>query len=405
MACGTSNFSYTPHAAEQESALEGVYYLEYCAGSGIRMRPGPSPDISGGAGGHSTFFLGGACRDAAAGYPTLRLCDQLPASTVQGAGVSMDGVFKNANWMVTPGRDFFYNGGLARGERLTQAGYESVQQRAKQLGLLDGIELNAEDYDDKPAGMSNRDYAYAITIGTDYAMDLARGRYCARVPVSRDQMVRMVGFLNAENERYHHGPDSFNSSVFQNNCVHLSHNALAMAGIWEDRPTDAFLPVAIINFPTPEDDFANLMRRTNDTKLDDLVALYHDPAARQIVLEFGRLPVEPGALATAFPPHAPNDVFDTAVSLFPYDLSPLRPYNRRVKRMFTTPRYTDPAANLRYFAGLYAGLAAQRRPVTAWENHLPVAQRAEFGQFYARFYDRLAALQADIARQIAANPP
>ena len=42
-----------------------------------------------------------------------------------------------------------------------------------------------------PAGTSKRDYMYELSISTDYAVNFGRDRYCARVPMQREQMQRL----------------------------------------------------------------------------------------------------------------------------------------------------------------------------------------------------------------------
>jgi hypothetical protein len=403
--CAIARFDFTPDAAAQAGAADDTFYFEYCAASELRLKQPFSPDIEGGAGGHAAFYLAGACRDPAAGYPVLRMCAPGTPEAERGAGVSMDGNFRNANWTATPGRSFFYEGGLAPGERLTRAAFARVQGQAEALGLLDGIAFRPELAADRPAGMSERDYHYALSVGTDYAIGLARGRYCARVPLSRAQMARVVAFLNAKNALYRDGARDFDSSLFRDNCVHLPHNALAAADVWAEWPTDMCLPLAMLDFPVPKNDFVNLVRRTNDLPLDDLARLFDDAAARRLVLEFGRLPNEPGALASSTPVHAPNDMFETKVSLIFYDAEPFGPYPGWFQDIFHAPRLIDARANLAHFAALYAGLAAARRPVAFWETRVPPRDRAAFAQFYAGYYARLDTLRRDIAQRLQAAAP
>ena len=44
---------------------------------------------------------------------------------------------------------------------------------------------------------------------TDYAIDLARDRFCARVPLDRGKMDIIVHYLNALNEPYRTGQKDF----------------------------------------------------------------------------------------------------------------------------------------------------------------------------------------------------
>ena len=389
-ACSPANFNIAG-ARSDEGRYAALYpeFLEYCAASEIKKKPGFGTPIVGGDGGHAAFYLNGACRVPGQGYPVLGMCDEVPSAGT-GVGVSMDGNFSNATWIATPGRSFFFEGGLKPGERLTRASYQRIQGEARRLGLLDGIRFDPAVFADQPRGMSREDYKYDISIGTDYGLGLARGRYCARVPVSRQQMVRIVSNLNAINARFRYGPESYESGVFQDNCVHLPHNALAAADFWGDWPTDAFLLFAIFDFPVPKNEFVNLMRRSNDLQIDNLMAVYRDTAARRELLTYNRLPTEPGALAYSKPAWPDNDVYDTNLKLIFFDDPTFGHYQERFDKIFSTPRYYDEAANRAYFKDLYKRIADDRKPVGWWlarPGLIAHSKRSDFQTFYNRFYD------------------
>ena len=237
-----------------------------------------------------------------------------------------------------------------------------------------------------------------MSVGTDYATGFARGRYCARVPVTRAQMARMVAFLNEQNAPYRRGERDFRWSVFRDNCIHLAHNALAAAGLWQEWPINRFILFAALSFPVPKNEFVNLMRRTNDGPLLDLAEVYADQAARQSLLEFGRLPTGPGALAVAVPPQQPNAVYDTDVKLIFYDEPVFGSYAARFDRIFSQPRYFDAAANQAYFGGLYARILADRRPLAWWRTKTTAGRESGFPAFYERFY-------VYVGKQAALYPP
>ena len=53
------------------------YFAEYCAVSEFNKKKGLGVELEGGGpGGHSVFYLNGACRVRDAGYPELALCDE-----------------------------------------------------------------------------------------------------------------------------------------------------------------------------------------------------------------------------------------------------------------------------------------------------------------------------------------
>ena len=209
---------------------------------------------SGGPGGHSVFYLNGACRVPDAGYPELALCDESPSGMAgRGVGLSVNANYRNANWTATEGRNFFFRGDLAPGEGVSRASYVRTQEKAKAMGILDGIVFHREVLEDKPDNMSERDFMYEISITTDYAVDFARYRYCARVPLDRSMMDIIVHYLNALNEPYRSGQKVFDWHVLRNNCAYLAHNALAAVGLWPEWRTDRPLLVAAFELSGPEE--------------------------------------------------------------------------------------------------------------------------------------------------------
>ncbi len=409
-ACSTLHLDTAPTVtAEQAYTTLYPYYAELCAVSEFKKKPGFGvPLYTGGAGGHAVFYLNGVCRDEDAHYPTLRLCGADTPVAERGVGLSVNAHFKNANWVATQGRDFFYRGTLAHGEGLTRAAYERTQARAKAMHIYDGVEFHQAVFDDMPAGMSRDDYMYEVSAASDYAVEFGRDRYCARVPLDRAEMTRAVAYLNGLNAIYKDGKKEFNWSVFRDNCSHAPHNALAVAGIWEEWATEQFVLFAAFDFPVPKNEFVNLMRRTNDMAIQDLDTVYDDDAARQALLQAYTLPTRPGGLAEAVPAVQDNAVYDTDLRLIFYDQPVLGPYQRRFDRIFSEPRYLDLRANLQHFAALYRDIAHERRPLTAFlDRHaaMPPAQREEMTRFYQQYYRYIDRESARVAAGLASLRP
>jgi hypothetical protein len=369
---------------ERNYAAFYPYFAEYCAVSEFDKKKGFGVDLEGGGpGGHSVFYLNGACRVRDAGYPVLTVCDDVPDGMAgNGVGLSVNDHYRNANWTATGGRDFFYRGALAPGEGVTRASYERTLAEAEAQGIYDGIVFHREALEDKPADMSLRDYEYEISIGTDYAIDLARDRYCARVPLDRGKMAIIVRYLNGLNEPYRSGQKVFHWNVLRDNCTYLAHNALAAVGLWPESPPNRPLLIAAFDFPVPKNEFVNVMRRTNDLPIADPDALYDDATARAALLRLGWIVTEPGALAEARPAVQPNEIYNTHLRLIFYDDPVFGHFQQRFDKIFAAPRYTDLDANLAYFSRLYAAILA--RPLVPQTN----AARAAF---YQRYYDVIAA--------------
>jgi hypothetical protein len=391
-----------PRNEERLYAQLYPYYAELCAVSQIKKKPGFGADTSGGPGGHSVLYLNGACRVRDAGYPTIALCAPDKQGGEQGVGLSVNAHFKNANWVATDGPDFFFRGGLPSHARLTRAAYERTQDEAKKKGLLDGIVFHSVVFVDMPPGTDRRDYMYEVSIATDYAIAFGRDRYCARVPMSRAQMGKVVAYLNGVNAIYKDGKKDFDWNVLENNCTHLVHNALAAAGLWREWETERFFLISAFDFPVPKNEFVNTMWRTNDMDLTDIDALYSDPTARRSLMEDGRLPEEPGGLAVAARAIQDNDIYDTDVRLIFYDDPIFGSYQRRFDAIFAQPRYTDIDANLRYFADLYRRVQAERRPLAEDLRRETASERTGFAAFYARFYAYIDRESAEVEAQRAA---
>ncbi len=331
------------------------YYAELCALSELRKKPGFGVPISSGMGGHSLLYLNGVRLDRAAGYPVLRLCtpDESPAH--YGVGISVNSHYRNANWVAVEGRDFLWRGTLAPGAPLTRDAYEHTQLQAKAMGFLDGVEFHPAWFRDKPAGMSERDFMYEISVATDYAVQFGRDVFRARVPLDRARIGAMVDYLNALNAPYREGRKIYHWRLLNDNCCHVAHNALATAGLWAAWPTGQFFVFAAFCFPVPKNEFVDLMLRANDLPIEDAASLYKDVPARQALRQWGTLPTMPGALASTGPAITPNEVYDVErLRLIFYDNPFWGPYRFRFKRIYATPRYTDLQANLAYFAARYA---------------------------------------------------
>ncbi len=209
-------------------------------------------------------------------------------------------------------------------------------------------------------------------------------------------MSAVVDFLNAQNAPYRSGRAEFRWSLFQDNCIHLAHNALAAAAVWEEWPTNRAMLIALFDFPVPKNEFVNLMRRTNNPDLLDPAAAYRDPAARRSVVQFGQLPVRPGAIALSWPPRQPNEVYGTALKLVFYDEPHFGPYRGWLDAILADPRFFDLESNLRYFAARFHEVRASRQPLSWWlaqNGSREAPPGASMTAFHTRFY---AALDREI---------
>ena len=395
--CADSSFQVrAPRPDEADYVRIYPYYFEFCAVSEFDKKKGIGIDIdSGGPGGHSVFYLNGACRVRDAHYPQIALCDDKTGSMLDaGVGISVNDHFSSAKWVATQGREFFYHGDLAPGEALTPASFARTQARAKAMGILDGVVFHQRAFATKPVTMATRDYMYDLSAATDYAISFGRDRYCARVPLDRARMARIVEYLNAQNLPYRTGQKKFEWDVLRDNCAHLAHNALASVGLWPFWPVDRPLLISAFDFPVPKNEFVNLMRHTNDMPIDDPASLYDDPVARAALLDHDLIATGPGGLAEAERAVGRNELYNTAhLRLIFYDEPVFGHYQQHFDEIFAQPRYTDLRRNLDYFAQLYQRILAR-----------PAAVPADAGQaaFYRRYRAYIATASAELADARAA---
>lgn len=400
-ACNTVSFDRPAPVGQVAYAGIVRHFAEFCALSQIKQKPGLGAGIRGDIGGHAVFYLHGACRATTQGQTTLRPCDEPGAEPADGVGISMNARFRNAKWVAAPGRDFFLHGNLATGEPLTRAGYARVQAEARRLGLYDTVAFHDGVFDDMPAGLDREAWKYEVSVATDYAISLGRGRFCARVPVNRAQLAAMVVFLNAQNAPYRDGGEESRWNLFRDNCIHLAHNALAAAEVWPEWRTGRPLLLAMLNFPVPRNEFVNLMQRTGDAALLDPAALHADPAARRALLRFDQLPLRPGALMEARPPQQPNEVYETALKLVFYDEPVFGHYQGSFDALQDDPRRHDLRANLAWVAASYRQALSDRMPLAWWLARPGQRDPAGFAVTYRRLYALLEREATSAETQLA----
>jgi hypothetical protein len=334
-------------------AYEALFprYVEMCALSQFRTLEGSK----GGIPGHGVLYLKGACRDSRSDAPQLRLCDATTGPE-EGVGVTVNRWLENANWIAVPGRDFFFHGDLEPGEKLTRARFDRAVDRAIELDIFRGIELWHPPNEAPHASL--REFIAKNSAVTDFAITFGRTVLCARVPVSEAMLGQVVDFLNDLNRQYATGNVEFHWSGYSDNCVHLVHNALAAAGIWEPKSVNAIKIRQFFNLAIPANEFLDLAERATQFPLEDFEKVWRDQAAHASLLEFDWLPGHYGALLTSMHVHADNELYDTAFRLFVLELPFHLGNTHRAEELFGDPRFVDLRKNLEWYRSRYAEIAS-----------------------------------------------
>ena len=385
--CATPR-DWVPLTLEPEPVYEEFYpyYVELCAVSQIR-KLGAKP---GGGPGHAVMYLKGACRDPLAPYPTLQMCpDQEvdPADPEHGVGISVNKWFRNVNWVAVPTKKLFFDGNLAAGQRLTQEHYDATVRSALELGVFRGVQVHAQH----PAGQEPSRMAAFVaedSIATDFALRFARSIHCARVPVTRVMLERIVEYLNELNRAYATGEADYQWSGYSDNCVHTLHNALAYASVWPPKSVQSIKLRQLFNLAVPANTFIDLAVRTAEYPIEDLRKVERDVHARTSLLEYGWLPGSHGVALRRLKVHQDNDLFDTRFHIFILE-GLLLPYGNKqaVVEMSRDARYVEVRANLRRYDAVYQAILAEQPEETA-------------SDFQAAYYDYIAAQLARVQEHL-----
>lgn len=354
----------------------------------------------GGSAGHAVLYLKGVCRDEGAPFPTLRPCNERVddvGDPRHGVGVSVNAAFENVNWVAYPGRELFFNGNLQRGQTLTQAHFEATRDEIVALGLLRGVEVREEKLTGVLPGTLEQRIAESL-LGTDVAIRFARSVWCTSVPLGREQMERAVAHLNSLNRRYASGEQSYEYTLYYDNCLRALHDSLAAAGVWKPREERSRFLGKLGQMGVPANEVVKLAARTNAFAVEDFGAVRRDSAMRDSLERFDWLPARHGALLETAPVHRPNDLYDTSLQMFVVE-GPRSAATREVGALLGDARFTQLEPNLLYWQDRYEGIRARRGEAGWWPlsrgdralreryDAYVAAQLAEVRELLRRIYD------------------
>jgi len=363
------------------------YYVELCAASQFRSK---LTGEGGGPAGHAILYIKGACRDDGAPFPQLRRCRGV-ATTLNdpehGAGVSVNQLFKNVNWVATPGYELVFQGNLAPGERLTLARFEAVKQQAIAKGIYKGVIF--QPFPGATSDTDLRAFLERAGVGTDFALQFARSVFCARLPVTEAMLDPIIKFLNDKNREYAEGEADYNWSAWADNCSHTMRNALAAANIWSPLSVRTTKIRQIFNLAIPANEFVNLAELMTQGDIEDYRDILRDGPRRDAFHEFHWLPTRQGALLKTLPVHDPNDLYDTTFRLFTLQSPFLMGKTQRAIALLSNQRFVDLVTNLHYFEKRYDAILAdhdERRDAMASDRGTPF--RRVQSLYYAYIHDQ-----------------
>ena len=378
------------------------YYVELCAASQFQSK---LTGEGGGPAGHAILYIKGACKDDEAPFPQLRRCRGVATSLKDpehGAGVSVNQLFKNVNWVATPGYELVFSGGLAPGERLTLARFRAVEQQAIAKGIYRGVAFHR--FEGATSDTELRAFLERAGIGTDLALKFARSVFCARLPVTEAMLEPIIKFLNDKNREYAEGEADYNWSAWADNCSHTMRNALAAANIWSPLSVRTTKIRQIFNLAIPANEFVNLAELMTEGDTEDYREILRDGPRRDAFHEFDWLPTRQGALLKTLPVHDPNDLYDTTFRLFTLQSPLLRGKTQRAIDLLSVERFVDLNTNLHYFARRYNAILAQH---DEQRDSLASVRGTRFRRVEGLYYDYIRSQSTEVRSmldRIAAMP-
>ncbi len=346
------------------------HYVELCAVSQYRPREGGELDAAkGGSPGHAVMYLKGACVDETAAYPRLRPCRRATADRSDpehGAGVSVNRYFRNVNWVGTPGKSLFFDGGLSDWELLDKERWKQVVEEALALDMFRGIEFHPFDGETEPPSV--RRMVENESLGTDFALRFGRTVFCTRLPMPEKMLHAAMEYLNALNDEYANGEADYNWNGLSDNCVHTLHNALAAAGVWKPKSVNAAKLGALANIAVPANTFVDLAYLANEFPLEDFDKVRKDELRWSVLKTHGWLPASPGGLVKMMPILQINRLYDTKYRMLVLGGFFQNVATERARRLLTDGRFIQLDANLRYYFDRYTEILEARDDSPSWRD-------------------------------------
>ena len=376
------------------------YYVSACAVTQIKSKF----SAEGGSAGHAVLFLKGACLDNSRGYPRIGLCDPNTvdlSDSESGVGVSVNKVFKNVNWMATPGSTLFYDGILDEGA-VTEKAMSDTLKLASDEGLWDGVEIHEQYKPESDARDEMLNQLAKDSLSTDFALTFGRHAYCVQIPMSREQLGKVVTHLNELNDKYASGDHEYNWSGYSDNCSHAVHNSLASANVWKAQKISTTKFKQLFNLSIPANEVIKLGILINTFPLENFRKIYYDATALRSLLEDEWLPARHGALVGYLPINYDNELYETDASIFLLDLPFFGGKRNKFRKIFDDSRYTSVSENLIYFQKRYQEILEDRPEdwdkSTSWKNPYREARQKYYRYIEAQLEDVNAKLSqlADI---------
>lgn len=281
-------------------------YFEYCSGSQWKLQSGDE----GGPAGHGFTYIHGLCKDYRSAYPQVIPCSEVSEEMKSkhphdGVGISLDKNFSNVMWVAVPGRDMTLNGGVER-KAITYNDIAAHITKINELKVFEGVVTKSNKEKGIPFGTPEYLEAVALdTLGTDHAVNWARGLHCVKIPAPKEKLPAVAQFLNESNNQYKDGLREYEWSVLKNNCIHLSVNQGEALAINKGKKVDQSTIKAVFNLAIPANTFLMYADQAVLSKMPSIRTLEKNLPKK------GFYPTQVGSIMAAYPVYPSGDHFNT----------------------------------------------------------------------------------------------
>jgi hypothetical protein len=289
---------------------------------------------------HSFLYLKGVCQDPDASVPQLKKCAEGNWENPNfGVGIGVIEGLKNVKFTIIPELDVLLYGYINPGETLTKERYSEMAETLVNEGLYRGVQwhksaLPVHRKTKKVMSSEDRDTHVIMAKkarGSDWAIALGRTVYCTNIPVTDEQMDKVITYLNRVNKIYSGESDkidpelvlhknenprkSFNFDYIKNSCAHLAANALYELDLLKAFPVNQSLIKALLRVPVPSAMVADVFEFSHSTPLTFEHFLAHKIKMKKISDARGKIleaayPKIPGVILKHYGIYDQNDLFD-----------------------------------------------------------------------------------------------
>jgi hypothetical protein len=306
------------------------HYIQFCSAS--QYYPHKGHGAKGTKAGHAVWYLKGVCTDYSNEPSGLKICDEKDKerNPELGVGLSTNKILSNVNFLVVPGKDLFFRGGCKKEDVFTVEKKQELVDRVDDLGLFNKVNYHSYILSDSLSSEQQTKRIIDYSLGSDFALALARSLSCVYVPLPKEIMKLVVADLNKLNSSYIKNPKEFYrrflfikkkiekkyhwSGIFDN-CTHTPRSVFASLGVLPPTKINRSFFKQLSYITVPTNTVLDLYRSLNLRKIS-VKSLWKNKRIRYLLQNHDWFPFPYGVLAEKIEMHTNNKIFKKSDNMF-----------------------------------------------------------------------------------------